>query len=97
MNPFLLDAEPDFLDSPDGLIVRKQQLISSNLLNEAHEARADDTGHYGEFREVASIPTLVVEIWKQQGFDIHEHSAHEIVKRLHQQDLQAFITTTKSV
>ena len=48
---------------------------------------------------VASIPTIVVEKWMREGFDIMtgEHSAAEIVKKLKQENLHAFLTTEKSV
>ena len=48
---------------------------------------------------VASIPTVVVEKWMREGFNIMsgEHSASEIVKRLKNENLEAFLTTEKSV
>ena len=48
---------------------------------------------------VASIPVVVVEKWMREGFDIMsgKHTAAEIVKRLKQENLDAFLTTEKSV
>ena len=48
---------------------------------------------------VASIPTIVVEKWMREGFNIMtgEHSAAEIVARLKNENLEAFLTTEKSV
>ena len=46
---------------------------------------------------VAQIPTIVVEQWMREGFDIFrgEHSAADIVKRLKRENLHAFLTTEK--
>ena len=49
---------------------------------------------------VPRYPTVVVEKWMREGFDIMsgEHSAAEIVKRLKKaENLEAFLTTEKSV
>ena len=46
---------------------------------------------------VASVPVAVHEQWLREGFDMFKESARDIVKRLQDQDLQAFITTKKQV
>ena len=48
---------------------------------------------------VAQIPTIVVEKWMREGFDIFsgEHTAAEIVARLKKENLHAFLTTEKNV
>lgn len=96
--PHLLDAEPSFHDSPDGLIIRKDQTITNDLLNSTAASRAN-RGREGEFMPVASIPTIVVERWLREGFDIFKDgiTAHEIVARLRKEDLGAFLTTSKRV
>jgi hypothetical protein len=38
-----------------------------------------------------------VEQWKREGFCIHEHTGAEIVQRMHNQDLVAFLATDKRI
>jgi hypothetical protein len=51
----------------------------------------------GEFHRVASIPTVVVEKWLREGFNIWEASGPEIVKRLKAENLDAFMATEKRI
>lgn len=95
----LLDAEPTFLDAPgDGLIIRKEQIITDKFLQHCADARHESTqNREREFMHVAAIPTIVVEQWLREGFNIYEASAREIVARLKTQNLDAFLTTKKRV
>lgn len=96
----LLDAEPEFLNGPDGeLLIKKQQIITDDMLRSNAEARAR-RGPEGNFMRVASIPTAVVEKWQREGFDImtdRNITARQIVARLSAENLGAFITTDKRV
>lgn len=96
--PVLLDAEPSFKDGPDGLIIRKDQEITPEFLDSTAAAR-NRTSPEREFMHVAAIPTIVVEVWKSQGFDIMAPgvSAKEIVKRLKRDGLESFLATSKRV
>ena len=46
---------------------------------------------------VASIPAVVYDQWKREGFDALKEPPKAILKRLKQQNLDAFITTNKRV
>jgi hypothetical protein len=49
---------------------------------------------------VASIPTVVVEKWRREGFDIMSDrniTGAEIVSRLKAENLDGFLTTDKSI
>jgi len=95
----LLDAEPSFENGPDGeLIIKKQQLITDDMLTRNRDMRHYE-GREGEFMAVADVPTITVEIWKRQGFDIMDPNvkARDIVKRLRAEGLDHFITTRKRV
>ncbi len=96
----LLDAEPVFVDGPKGLVVKKEQLITDRFLQHTADMRhASSSARAGEFHEVAAIPTVVVEQWLREGFDITAKgvTAHEIVTRLRRDNLTAFLTTNKRV
>ena len=83
-----------------GVFRNTTQVISDDFLTGLKEQRnASKDQREGEFMRVASIPTIVVEKWMREGFNIMsgEHSAAEIVKRLKQENLHAFLTTEKSV
>jgi hypothetical protein len=49
---------------------------------------------------VAEVPTMLVEVWARQGFDIvndRNIKARDIVKRLKAEGLDDFLTTNKRV
>ena len=84
-----------------GGVFRKhtQQISQSFLDNVAEQRNRSREQRENEFMSVAQIPTIVVEKWMREGFDIFsgEHSAADIVKRLKRENLDAFLTTEKSV
>ena len=84
----------------DGVFRKHTQDISQTFLDSLAEQRNESTKRReGDFMRVASIPTVVVEKWMREGFDImnDQHTAAEIVKRLKAENLEAFLTTEKSV
>ena len=50
-----------------------------------------------ELHRVSSIPVIFVHKWMREGFNIYEKTAAQIVAKLRQDDLHAFITTEKRV
>ena len=83
-----------------GVFRKHTQEISNDFLTSLKEQRnASLDQREGDFMRVASIPVVVVEKWMREGFDVMsgKHSAAEIVKRLKQENLHAFLTTDKSV
>ena len=83
-----------------GVFRKHSQVISDDFLTGLKEQRnASKEKREGEYMRVASIPTVVVEEGMREGVNIMsgEHSAAEIVKRLKQENLDAFLTTEKSV
>ena len=98
--PTLIGAEEEYGCDVDGVFRKHTQQISNQFLNSIKEQRnSSKSKREGEFMSVAQIPTIVVEQWMREGFDIFsgEHSAAEIVKRLKRENLEAFLTTEKSV
>ena len=96
---YIDEAEPSFLNGPDGeLIIRKDQHISNLLLDGIKDARHEAaTRREGEFMALAAVPTIFLEEWMRQGFDYREHTGRDIVKRLKAQGLDAFLLTDKRV
>lgn len=98
--PTLIGAEEEYGCDVDGVFRKHTQQISTQFLNSIKEQRnSSKSKREGEFMSVAQIPTIVVEKWMREGFDIFsgEHTAAEIVKRLKTENLHAFLTTEKSV
>ena len=84
----------------DGVFRKHEQNIPQSFLDDLKEQRnASKSQREGDYMRVASIPTVIVEKWMREGFDIMsgEHSAHEIVRKLKAENLEAFLTTEKSV
>jgi len=84
-------------DNPDGLLIRKDQEITSDYLSQLSDDRLASKGRSNDFHKIASIPVVVVEKWLREGFDIYREDAKAILKKLRDEDLTAFIATTKRV
>lgn len=93
----LRDVHWDIDANMDGLLVRKDQEITSDFLDELSDQRLASNAPSGDFHKLASIPVVVVEKWLREGFDIYQESAQAILKKLRDEDLTAFIATTKRV
>ena len=98
--PRLIGVESDYGCDVDGVFRKHTQHLSDDFMNRIKEQRdASKSKREGEFMSVAQVPTIVVEKWMREGFDIFsgEHSAADIVKRLKAENLEAFLTTEKNV
>jgi hypothetical protein len=84
-------------DNPDGLLIRKDQEITSDFLDTLADERLASKDRASDFHKLASIPVVVVEKWLREGFNIYEQDAKSILKKLRDEDLTAFIATTKRV
>lgn len=96
----LLDAEPTLRDEFGNLTIRKDQEITDDFLTDQRDARFNSAARReGEFMEICALPTIVVEQWKRQGFDIYAPGvrAKDIVARLQRDNLTAFLSTNKRV
>lgn len=97
----LLDPDFAFEDSADGVIRKHTQHIDDRWLADIKAQRnASTEQREGEFMRVASIPTVVIEKWMREGFDVisdRNITGKDIVKRLKAEGLDAFLTTEKSL
>lgn len=93
----LIDPNVDFDENENGLVIRKEQIITDEFLDGLKEDRAASKARAGEYHKVASIPTAVVEKWLREGFDIWRETPQAIVKKLHDENLTAFLATEKRI
>ena len=98
----LIGINSHFVAEDDDNITRKHsQHIPQWHLDDLAEQRKASTGkREGEFMRVASIPTVIVEKWMREGFNImtdRNITGADIVKRLKAENLDAFLTTEKSI
>lgn len=94
----LLGVNTDFIQQGDDVIRKHTQTISQSFLDDLKDSRnASTEQREGDFMRVASIPTVVVEQWLREGFNIWEATGPEIVKRLKDQNLDGFMATDKRI
>lgn len=94
----LIDTQDEYIQDGTSVIRKNTQQISQAFLDDLKDARNETSGKpAGEFMRVASIPTAVVEKWLREGFNIWEVSGAEVVKRLKQEGLDAFLATDKRI
>ena len=90
----------DINDDATSMVVgRSQEIHSSFLDNLADKRAASVNAKMGDLHHVASIPVILVEKWKNEGFDIFDKNIklQDIVKRLQSQDMQAFMATERRI
>lgn len=93
----LADVSWDIDENLDGLLIRKDQEITTDFLNGLKEDRLNSKDRAKEYHKVASIPVVVVEKWLREGFDIYREDLKAIMKKLRDEDLTAFIATDKRI
>lgn len=93
----LLDPAVSYGDGVDGLVIRQDQEITDEFLKSCADARFESNRRSNEFHMAASIPTIVVEMWQRQGFDVMKEPISACLARLRAEGLDAFITTNKTV
>jgi hypothetical protein len=98
--PTLVGVTTEFGENADGLFIKKSQDIPQHLLDDLKDQRNQSTTRReGEFMKVASIPTVIVEKWLKEGFNILDPNVNgkEIVRRLKAENLDAFLATDKEI
>lgn len=98
----LLGIDTDFIDGNYGQVIRKQtqEIPQWHLDKLAAERKANAGKRSGDFMKVASIPTVVIEKWLREGFDVMSDkniTGREIVARLKAENLDAFLVTDKQI
>lgn len=92
------DIEADWIPEFSDMTMKQSQHISQDFLDNLKEDRIQSMGRReGDYMKVASIPIIVIDQWKREGFNIYEHSGEEIIARLQKQNLGAFMATDKKV
>jgi hypothetical protein len=87
----------DDVDAP--WVVQHTQEITDDFLDQNKAAREVSQAPAKDLHQVAAIPTIIVEKWMREGFNIFDPNikASEIVARLKGESLEAFITTNKRI
>lgn len=94
----LQQSATDFIYEVGGVTRKHSQSITQAFLDDLKDARHDSNKQKaGEFHRIASIPTVIVEKWMREGFDIWKASGPDIVKRLHREDLGLLMATEKRI
>lgn len=93
------DVEQYLEKDPENLMtLRNQQNIPKSYIDGLKHDRWDSrNARAGDYMRVASIPAAVYDQWLREGFDALKEPPKEILKRLRDQNLDAFITTNKRV
>lgn len=94
----LTQSNTDFIFELGDVTRKHTQNISQKFMDDLKDARNESTSNpMGEFHRVASIPTVIVEKWMREGFDLWEHTGKEIVARLKKENLDMFMATDRKV
>ena len=84
----------------DKAVFKRTQDIGSHFLSDlADERLSSSNARMGNFHKVASIPTVIVEKWMAEGFNIFDKNVNtkEIIRRLQSEDMNGLFATTKRI
>ena len=96
----LKGVQHDYHVDSGGLYNHRTQDIPQSFLDGLAEQRNQSANRLeGDYMRVASIPTVIVEKWMAEGFNIFDQNVDgkDIIKRLKAEGLDAFLTTDKSI
>ena len=94
----LIGINTEYKEEVDGLVQKRTQELPQEFIDSLKERRNESTKQReGEYMHAASIPVIVIEQWLREGFKYWEATGPEIMKRLRDQGLDAFIVTDKRV
>jgi len=94
----LQQSSHDFIFEHGGLTQKHSQNITQTFLDDLKDARNESNKQRaGEMHRIASIPTVIVERWMREGFDLWKASGPEIVRKLHAEDLGLLMATEKRI
>lgn len=94
----LIEKSVTFGEDADGLFIKHSQEIPRSFLDSLRVQREDSLSTpSGDFCRVASIPEVLADKWKKEGFDIMVEPIRDILARLRREQFDAFITTKKRV
>lgn len=98
----LVDTETqyDFDFDSKQVVFKRTQDIDDNFLDGIADHRVDTASDFtptGDMYLAASIPTVVVEQWLAEGFNIFDQNnkLEDIMKRLQRYDMERLIATSK--
>lgn len=97
LQPTVIEKLVSFHNDPGGaLVIKNTQEIPDEFLTDLRNERLDSLHTpAGDMHRVCSIPTVLADEWKRQGFDIMVEPIPEILKRLRKFHLDGFITSNK--
>lgn len=96
--PAVFDVASTFHQDTNGLVLEHRQEIHDEFLAQLRGMKADSGSvREKEFMHVASIPVVIHEKWLREGYDCTKEPVRETVKKLRNEQMDAFIVTNKSI
>lgn len=94
----LIGINTEYKEEVDGAIRKHTQKIPQVFIDELADNRFQmQSKREKDLMRVASVPTAVIEQWMREGFNAYKAPVREVIKRLREQNLDAFIATDKRV
>lgn len=96
----MIDTRNRMIVEDDRIVFKRTQDLGNHFLSNLASKRIESSNErMGDFHHVASIPTVVVEQWMAEGFNIFDKNvtAKDIVKRLQSLDMDGLMATNKRV
>lgn len=94
----LIDTTPSLGNDVDGLFLQHYQDIPTTFVDFlADKRKALAKERAGEYLHVASVPTIFVTKWLKEGLNVYTAPVKDVIKRIREEDLEAFLVTEKAI
>jgi hypothetical protein len=93
----LIDSKYKFEEELDDLFMVSKQEITDEFMDDIKAHRLASKNNRNDWQKVASIPTVIIDKWMREGFDVFSESPRAIMRRLRANNLDYFIATGKSL
>lgn len=94
----LIEKNVTYKVNAEGLLIEHAQSLPDWWLSDLETMRNNSVGRrMGDMECVAVVPEVLVDKWRNEGFDVFKESASAICARLKAEDATKFLTTLKRV
>jgi len=93
----IFDSDARIVRQAGSLGIVRTQELPAWFMDSLKDQRHASTARAGDTHRVCTVPAVLVDKWKREGFDVMREPARAIVARLKAEGYDAFVATNKTI
>lgn len=93
----LYDYDGNVISSGGQHAVNYKQELPDDFIQNLRDEKAESHRPAKDMHRVASIPVALADHWLRQGYDVMQEPVAKTLKKLREENLEDFITTSKDI